>query len=144
MGRIGLRQLVSDREARLIGGQGGRQIALRHLHVADLVTRQRQIALPAGIAGIGLRQLVSDREALPEGTKCRPNALRQAGNEAPLTVRQRPRSLRQRVKYLLLSTTTETHPADWRTVPWLPGTRCRRLLGLDKPAIRQRSAGPSG
>ena len=38
------------------------QIALGHLHVADLVVRYRQVALPSGVAGVGLRQALPDGE----------------------------------------------------------------------------------
>jgi hypothetical protein len=42
--------------------QRGGEIALRLLHVADLVVAHRQIALPAGIAGVGFGQPLSDGE----------------------------------------------------------------------------------
>ena len=40
------------------------EVALRDLHVADSVVRHREIALPAGVAGIGVRQARADREAV--------------------------------------------------------------------------------
>ena len=50
-----------------VGLERAGKVALRHLHVADLVVRHRQIALPAGVAGIGLRQPLSDGEAVAVG-----------------------------------------------------------------------------
>ena len=50
-----------------IGLQRLGELALRHQHVADLVVRDRQIALPAGIAGVGLGQALGDGEAVAEG-----------------------------------------------------------------------------
>jgi hypothetical protein len=35
------------------------QIAMRHVHVAEPVIRNRQIALPTGVAGVGLRQTIT-------------------------------------------------------------------------------------
>jgi hypothetical protein len=37
-------------------------MALRDLHVADVVVRYREVALPAGVARIGLRPLINDCE----------------------------------------------------------------------------------
>ena len=42
--------------------QRPRQVALVPQHVADLVVRHRQVALPAGIAGVGLGQTLGDGE----------------------------------------------------------------------------------
>ena len=50
-----------------VGFQRTRKVALRHLHVADLVVQHRQIALPVGVAGIGLRQPLHDGEAVAVG-----------------------------------------------------------------------------
>ena len=57
---IGLRTAFHDGEARRIRGQGGRQLALRHLQAANSIVRARQIALPVGIAGVQPRQAVRD------------------------------------------------------------------------------------
>jgi hypothetical protein len=46
---------LCDGEAVAVGLQRARPVALRDLHVAHLVVRHRQIALPAGVAGIGCR-----------------------------------------------------------------------------------------
>ena len=54
-------------EAVGIGFQRGFEIALRHLHVADLVVADREIALPARIAGVGLRQALANGEAVGIG-----------------------------------------------------------------------------
>ena len=92
---IGLRQPLGDGEAVAIGLQRSRKVALRHLHVADLVVRHRQIALPAGVAGIGLRQPLPDGEAVAIGfQRSRKVALRHlhiadlvvSGSEAVLIV----------------------------------------------------------
>ena len=57
----------ADDEAVAVGRQRARKVALRDLHVADLVVRHREIALPAGVAGIGLRQPVKEDEAAAVG-----------------------------------------------------------------------------
>ena len=62
-----MRQAVGDREAVGKGLERAGEVALRDLHVADLVVRHREIAPPAGVAGIGLRQAVEDREAVGKG-----------------------------------------------------------------------------
>src|ERR1019366_5772472 len=61
---IGGREALGDAEAVLIGFQRGCEIALRHLHIADLVVAHRDIALPARIAGIGDREALSYAEAV--------------------------------------------------------------------------------
>ena len=55
-------QTLADRERGAVGLQRRREVALRAQHVADLVVRHRQVALPAGVAGIGLRQALGDGE----------------------------------------------------------------------------------
>jgi hypothetical protein len=55
---------LPDGEAVAVGLESARKVALRRLHVADLVVRHRQITPPAGVAGIGFRQPVSDGEAI--------------------------------------------------------------------------------
>ena len=49
---------------RLIGFQRGGQIALRHLHVADLLVGHRQIALPVGIGRVSRDQILHDLEGV--------------------------------------------------------------------------------
>ena len=61
------RQPLADGEAVAVGFERAGKVALRHLHIADLLVRHRQIALPAGVAGIGLRQPLSDGEAVAIG-----------------------------------------------------------------------------
>ena len=41
-------------------------------HIRDLRVRHREIALPAGVAGVGLRQAVSNREAIAVRTSSAP------------------------------------------------------------------------
>ena len=62
-----LRQPLSDGEAVAVGLERAGKVALRHLHVADLAVRHRQIALPAGVAGIGLSPAGRDGEAVAVG-----------------------------------------------------------------------------
>ena len=57
----------ADGEAVAVGLERAGKVALRHLHVANFVVRHRQIALPAGVAGIGLRQPLGDGEAVAVG-----------------------------------------------------------------------------
>ena len=64
---VGLGQAVADGEAVAVGFQRLGEIALRHLHVADLLVGDGEIALPAGIAGIGLGQALADGEAVAVG-----------------------------------------------------------------------------
>jgi hypothetical protein len=59
--------VLTDGEAVTIGFQRTREVALRHLHVADVGVRYRQIAPPAGIIGIGLRQGLHDSEEVGKG-----------------------------------------------------------------------------
>ena len=51
-----MRQTLDNREAVGIGFERGFEIALRDLHVADLLVADREITLPARVAGVGLRQ----------------------------------------------------------------------------------------
>ena len=86
---VRLRQTLSDRERGLVAGQRRRQVALRLLHVADLVVRDREVALPAGVAGVRLRQTLADRErGLVAGQRRRQVALRLL-HVADLAVRDR-------------------------------------------------------
>ena len=62
-----MRQPLADGEAVAVGFERARQVALGHQHVADLLVRHRQIALPAGVAGIGLSQALGDGEAVAIG-----------------------------------------------------------------------------
>ena len=64
-----MRQPLHDCEAVAIGLERRRKFTLFRLHVADLVVRQRQIALPAGVAGIGLRHPLNDGEAVATGVE---------------------------------------------------------------------------
>ena len=52
------RSLIVERG--LVAGQRRRQVALRLLHVADLVVRDREVALPAGVSGVRFGQTVKD------------------------------------------------------------------------------------
>ena len=45
-----------------IAGEGGGQVALRPLHVADLVVADGEVALPVGIAGIGAGEALGRSE----------------------------------------------------------------------------------
>jgi hypothetical protein len=51
---------VSHDRQGLVARQRRRQVALRNLHVADLVMRGRQVALPPGIARVGFGQTLSN------------------------------------------------------------------------------------
>ena len=62
-----MRQPLGDGKAVAVGLEGASKVALRHLHVANLLVGHRQIALPVGVAGIGLRQPLSDGEAVAVG-----------------------------------------------------------------------------
>src|SRR5271170_4183624 len=61
---IGFRQSAGNREVVAVGFEPTGKVALRHLHIADLLVPNRQIALPAGVAGIGFRQLLGYGEAV--------------------------------------------------------------------------------
>jgi site-specific recombinase XerC len=58
------RQALCNGWAVAVGLQRASKVALLDLHVADLVVRNRQVALPAGVAGIGLRRAFRDGEAV--------------------------------------------------------------------------------
>jgi hypothetical protein len=60
---FGIAGIERNGEARLIRSERGRKAALRKLHVADIVVRKLQVALPVVIAGIGIRQVVKNGEA---------------------------------------------------------------------------------
>ena len=78
-----------DRERGLVAGQRRRQVALRYLHVADPIVRDREVALPPGIASIGFGQPLTDRErGLVAGQRRRQVALRHL-HVADLIVRDR-------------------------------------------------------
>ena len=47
------------------------QIALRHLHIADLLVAHREVALPTGIARVRRRQTLADGMARPEARQRR-------------------------------------------------------------------------
>ena len=51
--------------ARLVGASAAAQVALGDLHVADLVVADREVALPAGVAGVGGGQALADRQGPP-------------------------------------------------------------------------------
>ena len=53
-------QTLSNREISLKTGEGGGEIALGHLHVADAVMRDGEVALPARVAGVGLGEVFAD------------------------------------------------------------------------------------
>ena len=50
----------------LIGLERGVEISPRCLHVADPLEADREVALPAGVAGIGLRQALGEVPCLDE------------------------------------------------------------------------------
>src|SRR5580658_1926395 len=52
----GVRQTGDNGVVAAVRFQRLQQIALRHQHVANKIARHRQVALPAGVAGVGLRQ----------------------------------------------------------------------------------------
>jgi len=60
-------QTLGNSEAVAVGLQRLCQIALRHQHVTDVVVGDREIALPAGIAGISLGQALGNSEAVAVG-----------------------------------------------------------------------------
>ena len=69
-------EALSDGEAVAIGPKRLVELALRLKHVADVAVGDRQIALPAGVAGIGLRQPLPEGEAVAV-------AIRSPGNVSP-------------------------------------------------------------
>ena len=58
---IGCGEALSDRLRGLIAVERGREIALSPKHVADVVVRDGEVALPGGISGIGCGEALYDR-----------------------------------------------------------------------------------
>ena len=59
MAGVLLGQVLADGQAVLVGPQRLLQATLRDQHVADLIKAHRQIALPAGMAGVLLGQVLA-------------------------------------------------------------------------------------
>ena len=106
-----------------IGLQRLRQIALRHLHVADLLVGDREVALPAGVAGVGLasRSVIA---RLPDRTSAPP-----AGRPAP-PARRRPCCTRPRDRAASRRCRDRTWPAARRSRGCLIGLQRRRQIAL--------------
>ena len=112
-------------EAVLIGFERLGKIALRHQHVADLVVRDREIALPAGIAGVGRGQALGNGEAVAD----RPSAPRRDCPAPP--ARRRPCCTRPRDRAAIRHCRGRPRPAArrWRGCPDRPSAPPR-----DRPA----------
>ena len=59
---VGFGEALADRQGVAVGLQCLGQVPLGDLHVADLVVREREVALPAGISGVGFGETLADRQ----------------------------------------------------------------------------------
>src|SRR5215510_15032367 len=85
---VGPGEALEDGVRGLVGIERGGEVALGAEHVADLVVRQGQVALPAGVAGVGPGEALEDRERGLVGIKRGGEVALGAEHVADLVVRQ--------------------------------------------------------